>query len=94
MTLDFGSGHDLTVHEFEPCVRFCADSEEPTWDSLSLPLSVSLSLSLKKTLKKIYPVRAQMSLIGSKSRVSLCAFTGYLNQNSDKVHTINKQYDF
>ena len=50
-TLGFGSGHDLTVHEFEPCVGLCADSEEPAWDSLSLLLSVPLlhpfSLSLK-----------------------------------------------
>ena len=35
LTLDFGSGHDLMVCEFEPCVRLCADSEEPAWDSLS-----------------------------------------------------------
>ena len=27
-TLDFGSGHDLTVHGCEPFVRFCADSME------------------------------------------------------------------
>ena len=26
---DFGLGHDLTVHEFEPRVGFCADSSEP-----------------------------------------------------------------
>ena len=42
--LDFGSGHDLTVCEFEPCVEFCADSMEPAWDSPSLPLSVPLLL--------------------------------------------------
>ena len=34
LTLGFGSGHDLTVREFEP-----HDSVEPDWDSLSLPLS-------------------------------------------------------
>ena len=53
--LDFGSGHDLTVHEIEPHVEFCADSVESAWDSfplfLPLPLSptcvFSLSLSLK-----------------------------------------------
>ena len=28
-TLDFGSGHDLTVHEFEPRARLHADSAEP-----------------------------------------------------------------
>ena len=26
---DFGSGHDLAVHEFEPCVGLCAHSSEP-----------------------------------------------------------------
>ena len=28
-TLDFGSGHDLTVHEMEPHIGPCADSAEP-----------------------------------------------------------------
>ena len=28
-TPDFGSGHDLTLHEIGPRVRFCADSSEP-----------------------------------------------------------------
>ena len=40
-TLDFGSGHDLMVHEFEPHVRLCANSGESAWDSLS-PVSPSL----------------------------------------------------
>ena len=26
---NFGSGHDLTAHEFEPRVRLCADGSEP-----------------------------------------------------------------
>ena len=34
--LDFGSGHDPTVGEIEPCIGLCADSAEPAWDSLSL----------------------------------------------------------
>ena len=38
-TLDFGSGHDLTVREVKPRVRLCADSVEPAWDSLSPSLS-------------------------------------------------------
>ena len=48
-TPDFGSGHDLTVHEIEPC----ADSTEAAWDPLSLPFSLprprscTLVLSLK-----------------------------------------------
>ena len=28
-TLDVGSGHDLTVHEFNPHIGPCADSVEP-----------------------------------------------------------------
>ena len=59
-TLDFGSGHDLVVHRFEPHVGLHADSAELVWDSLSLSLSLplfafsplvfsfSLSLSLSK----------------------------------------------
>ena len=39
-TLDLGSGHDLTVHGMESHLRLCADSMEPTWDSLSLPVSL------------------------------------------------------
>ena len=45
LTPDFGSGHDLMVHEVKPHIRFCADSMEPAWDSHSLSLSLSLSLS-------------------------------------------------
>ena len=55
LTLDFSSGHDLTVCEFKPHVRqLCIGSVEPAWDSLSLSLCPSpthflfLSLSLSK----------------------------------------------
>ena len=34
LTLDFSSGHDLTVCGTEPCVRLCGDSKEPVWDTL------------------------------------------------------------
>ena len=55
-TLGFGSGHDLTVCEFEPCVSLHADSAEPAWDSLSHPLSArpppALSVSLSKMNKQ------------------------------------------
>ena len=34
-TLDFGSGHDLTVFGFKPHVRLCTGSREPAWNSLS-----------------------------------------------------------
>ena len=39
-TVGFGSGHDLMVNEFKPCVGLHA---EPAWDSLSLCLSLSAS---------------------------------------------------
>ena len=54
LTLDFGSGHDLTVHETETHIRLCADSMDPAWDSLSPslslppPLVLSLFLSFSK----------------------------------------------
>ena len=56
-TLDFGSGHDLTVCESEPHFGLCADSGVPAWDSpplsFSLPLPHSCCLFLKtKKLKK------------------------------------------
>ena len=38
LTLDFGSGRGLVVHEFEPHFRLGAGSVEPAWDSLSLSL--------------------------------------------------------
>ena len=53
LTLSLGSGFDLEVCEFELCIRLCANSAEPAWDSpspslpLSLPL-LALSLSLSK----------------------------------------------
>ena len=48
---DFGSGHDLTVCEFEPHVGLCADSSEPGacfrfYVSLSLYPSPACALSL------------------------------------------------
>ena len=46
LTLSFGSGHDLRVHEIKPCVGLCADSEDPAWDSLSRSLCAFLALSL------------------------------------------------
>ena len=35
LTLDSGSGHDLTVCEFKSRIGLCTDSAEPAWDSLS-----------------------------------------------------------
>ena len=59
-TLDFGSGQDLMVCEFEPLAGLCTESTEPAWDFLfsSLPappsfvhvrtFMLSLFLSLSK----------------------------------------------
>ena len=41
LTLNFGSGHDLMVHEIETHIGLWSDSVEPAWDSLSLSLSLS-----------------------------------------------------
>ena len=50
-TLDFGSGHDLTVREIESRIRFCADSA-CLLGILSLPLSLpSPLLALSRSLK-------------------------------------------
>ena len=58
-TLDLGSGHNVTVHEFEPRTGLCVDSGEPVCDAVSpvlsappppplmLMLMLSLSLSQK-----------------------------------------------
>ena len=53
-TLDFSSGHDLTVRGTEPCIWLQAGRVEPAWDSLSPSLSLppptcahALSLSQK-----------------------------------------------
>ena len=49
LTLDFGSSHDLMVHEIEPCIGLCADSAEPAWDSLSPFLSALPPLMLARS---------------------------------------------
>ena len=56
---NFGSGHDLTVHEFEPCMGLCADSSEPgAYFGFCVSLSLSdppptLTLCLSLSLSKI-----------------------------------------
>ena len=53
---DFGSGHDLGVHEFEPlCWQLCADSSETgaASDSVSPSLSAPPPLTLCLSLSKI-----------------------------------------
>ena len=59
LTLDFGPGHDLSIHEFESHIEFCTDSTKPAWDCVSpslyalLPLAFLLSFEINKNkLKK------------------------------------------
>ena len=65
-TLDFGSGHNLTVHEFEPRTGLCADSGEPVWDAVSPGLSapppppLMLMLSLSLPLSKINKLKGRL----------------------------------
>ena len=56
LTLEFGSGHDLEVHEFEPQVGFCTGRMEPALDFLylSLPLPCWFSLALLSKNKYIF----------------------------------------
>ena len=63
LTLGFGSGHDLTVCEFESHVGLYADSAEPAWDSVSL----SLPLSLSKYADSVEPAWDSVSLSASLS---------------------------
>ena len=51
-TLDFGSGHDLTVYEFQPHIRLSALSCRACFRS-SVPLSLTASPLLMVSLSKI-----------------------------------------
>ena len=51
LPLGFGSGHDLAVRGFEPCVRLWVDRTEPAWDSLAPSLSAPSALALSLPLK-------------------------------------------
>ena len=56
LTLDFGSGHDLTVHELEPQHQAPrADHTEPAWNSLSPSLSAppAHAVSFSKQINKL-----------------------------------------
>ena len=48
---DFNSGHDLSVHEFEPRVALCADVSEAASDCVSPSVSVPPLLSLSASLR-------------------------------------------
>ena len=61
-TLDFGSGHDLTVHETEANVRLCTDMVESAWDSLSLFLSLLLPLPCLRSPSQSLSLSLSLSL--------------------------------
>ena len=52
---DFSLGLDLMVREIKPYITLHAERVEPTWDSLSLPLSLPLPClhSLNKQLSRL-----------------------------------------
>ena len=71
-----GSGHDLTVCDFEPRVRLCADSSDPGacfgfCVSLSLCLSPALSLSFPLSLSK-----KQINIKRKRNPDAVCADSG------------------
>ena len=51
-TVHSGSGQDLVVRGFEPCIGLCTDSMEPAWDSFSLCPSPAHALSHKEKKKR------------------------------------------
>ena len=73
LALDFGLGHDLTVHEIEPCVGLCADNKEPAWDSLSLslPLPCLLAHALSGSLKINIFLKSDAALRVERSTISI-----------------------
>ena len=52
LTLDFGSGHSLTVCEFEPRIGLHNGSVEPSWDILCVSLSPLLSAAPQLEVNK------------------------------------------
>ena len=36
LTLNLGTGHDLMIRVFKPCIRLYTDGAELDWDSVSL----------------------------------------------------------
>ena len=51
-TPHLGSGHDLTVREFDPCIGLCAHSIESAWDSVSLAFSAPPALTCSLSQNK------------------------------------------
>ena len=72
-TLGFGSGHDLTVHEFKPHIRFCTDGMEPAWGFLSASFSTPPLLLLYLKINKLKKIRKKIaSLRANSNKLSRC----------------------
>ena len=95
-SLDFSPGRDLTVWEIKPHIRLCADSAEPTWNSLSPSLSLPLphlcSLSLKinklKKKKRILVEKLLNSGSGAESIIWLLVLYQYSFLGFDKCTVV------
>ena len=74
LTLGFSSGHDLTVHEFEPCVRLSTGGAEPAWDPLSLPVCLSVSLPLPCSLSLSLSVSLKINKLKKKKKNDISTF--------------------
>ena len=77
---DFGSGRDLTVCKFEPCIRLCADSAEAAWDFLSLLLSLPASPTplmlawMARSVERLtFRSGHDLAVRGFEPRAGLCA---------------------
>ena len=72
LALDFGSGHDLMVCEFEPHVELCTDSVEPAWNSLSPSVcpypTCTCTLSLSQKLQNKTEADPTIPLLGLSSK--------------------------
>ena len=70
LPLHLSSGHDLMIHEIKPRVRLCANSTEPVWDSLSLPISLPLPHSISIKINNLKKYR----MVPSSPKISYCSF--------------------
>ena len=61
LTLDFRSGHDLTVCEIEPLIGLCTDNKKPAWDFLSLTLPLPGSHALFHPISPLFVLYSSMS---------------------------------
>ena len=69
---DFGSGHDLTVHEFQPHLGLCVDCGaclEFSLSSLSAPPLLSLSLSFFLSFFLSLSLSLSLSLAQNKKKI-------------------------